>query len=243
MTSRPVQEYLAAAVIVILAVTLLAVGTGHAATTPAPLLLVKSNDLAIIALCAHRGSTRCAQQARHGVTLPAFTWTGCGGLSDPLACKRRQVPIETAEGAVWKLAEHHYAGPVVFDIETWTHTPANERANPLVWICRAAKLVKVDPKLQIIITPYTASRGAYSALTHAQQVTMIAEDAKAAQCGAYAVDIQSQWANAQPVTVFQPFVIAAVKAIRKHRGQLVQVTVMRNKQEQVLTMSAGKPKK
>jgi S1-C subfamily serine protease len=34
-----------------------------------------------------------------------------------------------------------------------------------------------------------------------------------------------------------------VKAIRNHRGQLVQVTVMRNKQEQVLTMSAGKPKK
>ena len=34
-----------------------------------------------------------------------------------------------------------------------------------------------------------------------------------------------------------------LKAIRNHRGQLVQVTVMRNKQEQVLTMSAGKPKK
>jgi S1-C subfamily serine protease len=34
-----------------------------------------------------------------------------------------------------------------------------------------------------------------------------------------------------------------VKAIRNHRGHLVQVTVMRNKQEQVLTMSAGKLKK
>lgn len=34
-----------------------------------------------------------------------------------------------------------------------------------------------------------------------------------------------------------------LKAIRNHRGHLVQVTVMRNKQEQVLTMSAGKPKK
>jgi serine protease Do len=33
------------------------------------------------------------------------------------------------------------------------------------------------------------------------------------------------------------------KAIRNHRGHLVQVTVMRNKQEQILTMSAGKPKK
>jgi serine protease Do len=34
-----------------------------------------------------------------------------------------------------------------------------------------------------------------------------------------------------------------LKAIRNHRGQSVQVTIMRNKQEQVLTMSAGKPKK
>ncbi len=34
-----------------------------------------------------------------------------------------------------------------------------------------------------------------------------------------------------------------VKAIRNHRGQPVQVTVMRNKQEQILTLSAGKPKK
>jgi S1-C subfamily serine protease len=33
-----------------------------------------------------------------------------------------------------------------------------------------------------------------------------------------------------------------VKALRNHRGHLVQVTVMRNKQEQVLTMSAGKLK-
>ena len=34
-----------------------------------------------------------------------------------------------------------------------------------------------------------------------------------------------------------------IKALHTHRGQLVQVTVMRNKQEQILTMSAGKPKK
>jgi serine protease Do len=34
-----------------------------------------------------------------------------------------------------------------------------------------------------------------------------------------------------------------LKAIRNHRGHPVQVTVMRNKQEQMLTMSAGKPKK
>jgi serine protease Do len=33
------------------------------------------------------------------------------------------------------------------------------------------------------------------------------------------------------------------KAIRNHRGEPVQVTIMRNKQEQMLTMSVGKPKK
>jgi serine protease Do len=34
-----------------------------------------------------------------------------------------------------------------------------------------------------------------------------------------------------------------LKALRTHRGHLVQVTVMRDKQEQILTMSAGKLKK
>jgi serine protease Do len=34
-----------------------------------------------------------------------------------------------------------------------------------------------------------------------------------------------------------------LKAFRNHRGEPVQVTIMRNRQEQVLTMSAGKPKK
>ena len=219
------------AVVAILAVVFLADGTGHAATTPAsrlaaatpaPLLLVKSSDLFLIQLCAQLGSTICAQQATQGVTLPAFTWTGCGGLSDPLACQRGQVPIETAESAVLKLAHQHYAGPVVYDIEAWTLTPANERADPLKYdLPGRPKLVKTDPKLKVIITPYSSARGAYSAVTAAQQVTMIAEDAEAAQCGAYAVDIQSQWANGHPVTVFQPFVKAAVKAIRKQSRKVI----------------------
>jgi len=221
VTGRRLLEYLTLGMVAIFTVVVLAVGTGHGATTPAPLLLVKSNDLAAIQLCAQQGSTTCAQQATQGVTLPAFTWTGCGGLSDPLACQAGQVPIETAETAVWKLAHQHYAGPVVFDIETWSLTPANERADPLTWICRAAKVVKTDPKLHVIITPYSGSPGAYSSLTPPQRVTMIREDAKAAQCGAYAVDIQSQFANGSPVTEFQPFVTAAVKAIRKESKKVI----------------------
>jgi serine protease Do len=34
-----------------------------------------------------------------------------------------------------------------------------------------------------------------------------------------------------------------VKAMRSHRGQQVQITIMRNRQEQVLMMAEGKPKK
>ena len=221
MTSRHLLEYFALAVVAIPAVVVLAVGTGHAATTSAPLLLVKSNDVATLNLCAQLGSTICTPQLTEGVALPAFTWTGCGGLSDALACQPGQVPIETAEGAVWKLARQHYAGPVVFDIETWTLTPAIERAAPLKYICQAAKVVKIDPKLQVIITPYSGSPGAFSALTEAQRVTMIAEDAKAAQCGAYAVDIQSQFANGHPVRVFQPFIKAAVRAIRMESKKII----------------------
>jgi serine protease Do len=34
-----------------------------------------------------------------------------------------------------------------------------------------------------------------------------------------------------------------IRAMHNHRGQQVQITVMRNRQEQILTMSEGKPKK
>jgi hypothetical protein len=249
-TSRPVLKYLAVADVAILAFVFPAVGPGRAATTPAPLLLVKSNDLATLNLCAQQGSTICAQQATQGVTLPPFTWTGCGGLSDPLACQPGQVPIETAEHPIWVLAQHHYAGPVIYDIEVWSFTPAKERADPLTWICRAARLVKTDPKLQVILTPYSGSPGSFAVLTHAQQVTMIAEDAKAAQCGAYAVGIQSQFANGHPVTVFQPFIQADVKAIRKESRKVtilaglstnnpVPQTVANLTADWVIALSAG----
>jgi S1-C subfamily serine protease len=45
--------------------------------------------------------------------------------------------------------------------------------------------------------------------------------------------------NSEPVTSRGDW----VKGIRSHRGQPLQVTIMRNKQEQVLTMSVGKSKK
>jgi S1-C subfamily serine protease len=59
----------------------------------------------------------------------------------------------------------------------------------------------------------------------------------AAQAGLKAGDVVVK-VESQPMTSKNDW----VKAIRKHRGHLVQLTVMRNKQEQILAMSAGKPK-
>ena len=60
----------------------------------------------------------------------------------------------------------------------------------------------------------------------------------AAQAGLKAGDVVVK-VESEPMTSKSQW----IKAIRSHRGHMVQVTVMRNKQEQILTMSAGKPKK
>jgi S1-C subfamily serine protease len=59
----------------------------------------------------------------------------------------------------------------------------------------------------------------------------------AAQAGLKAGDVVVK-VESQPMTSKNDW----VKAIRKHRGHLVQLTVMRNKQQLILAMSAGKPK-
>jgi serine protease Do len=59
----------------------------------------------------------------------------------------------------------------------------------------------------------------------------------AARAGLKAGDVVVK-VDSQPMTSRNDW----AKALRRHRGRLVQVTVMRNKQEQVLTMSAGKLK-
>jgi serine protease Do len=60
----------------------------------------------------------------------------------------------------------------------------------------------------------------------------------AARAGLKAGDVVTK-VDSQPMTSHSDW----AKTLRKHRGKLVQVTIMRNKQEQVLTMSAGKLKK
>jgi hypothetical protein len=166
-----------------------------AATTSSPLRwLVKSNDLALLQ----------RQAAIDGATLPVFTWVGCGGESDPDRCQAGQQPIYTSYWALRDTAKTGWHGTAVFDIETWSDTPATQRADPDTWICKAAELQRTDPYLKVIITPYAKP----------PTTKMIPEDLEAAKCGAYAVDVQTQFANGHPGE-FRSFIREAVKAIRK----------------------------
>jgi serine protease Do len=69
-------------------------------------------------------------------------------------------------------------------------------------------------------------------------VESVDSQSAAARAGLKAGDVVTK-VDSQPMTSHSDW----VKALRRHRGKLVQVTVMRNKQEQVLTMSVGKLKK
>lgn len=173
---------------------------GGAAPQPQPLWLVKSNDLVDLA----------QQAAADGVTLPAFTWIGCGGLSDFDQCLPGQAPIFTSYWQLYAQAEAGWRGTALFDIETWTMTPRAQRLDPDKWICKAAQLSRTDPYLRVIITP----------LAKSPVSRMISEDVVAARCGAYAVDLQTQFANGSP-RLFGSIVRTAVSAIRAANRQIV----------------------
>lgn len=169
-------------------------------SAPQPLWLVKSNDLAAL-----------RHQARaDGVTLPAFTWVGCGHPSDTDRCQPGQEPIFTSYWQLRAKAEAGWLGTAVFDIEPWRYTPQAERQDPKKWICRAARLQQIDPYMQVIITPFARP----------QLTRMIGEDVAAARCGAYAVDVQTQFANGSP-RQFTVFLRAAVRAIRSVNSRIV----------------------
>lgn len=183
--------------VLLIAVALVAGTPGDraaAAVNPAQLLwLVKSNDL-----------TELNQQAAaDGVSLPAFTWVGCGGKSDALHCQPGQVPIFTSYWRLAARAKAGWRGTALFDIEPWRNTPLGQRHDPDKWICLAAQLQQTDPHLNVVITPFAQP----------PIPVMISEDVEAAKCGAYAVDVQSQFADTMP-TKFASFIRAAVRAIR-----------------------------
>jgi hypothetical protein len=164
-----------------------------------PQWLVKSNDMALLR----------QQAARDGVVMPRFTWVGCGGRSDPDACLTGQQPIYTNYWRLRSAAEAGMTGTAVLDIEPWTRTPAAQRADPVSYICKGARLKRTDPQLKVIITPYVSPGWA-----------MLREDVTAAQCGAYAVDIQSQFTNDDP-DAFNAFIHRGVKDIRAVNKNIV----------------------
>ena len=69
-------------------------------------------------------------------------------------------------------------------------------------------------------------------------VESVDSQSPAGRAGLKAGDVVTK-VDSQPMTSHSDW----AKTLRKHRGKLVQVTVMRNKQEQVLTMAVGKLKK
>jgi hypothetical protein len=171
-----------------------------ASRQPAPLWLVKSNDLILLQ----------QQAAADGVTLPAFTWVGCGGKSDPDSCVAGQQPIFTSYWALRSKARSRWRGTAIFDIETWSYTPRAERKDPDEWICRAAHLTRIDRHLKVIITPYAKPPARL----------LIGEDVTAARCGSYGVDVQSQFINGSPAG-FGRFIRNAVRAIRRVNNNIV----------------------
>jgi hypothetical protein len=194
--------------VALLAVVLLVVGlalppaAAMAAARPAAQhlrWLVKSNDLALLQ----------RQASKDGRALPLFTWVGCGGRSDPDACRSGQDPIFTSYWPLKARAQADWTGTAIFDIEEWRKTPAEQRLHPRAWICRAARLQHADPGLKVIITPYDKP---------AQ--LMVSEDVAAAKCGAYGVDIQSQFINGYPKRLAK-FIHAAVAAIRNANRRII----------------------
>jgi hypothetical protein len=161
--------------------------------------LVKSNDLALLQ----------KQAAKDGRGLPLFTWVGCGGRSDPDACQSGQDPIFTNFWPLRARARGTWTGTAIFDIEEWRKTPAEQRMHPRAWICRAARLQRADPGLKVIITPFDRPAR-----------LMIPEDVAAAKCGAYGVDIQSQFINGHP-KMLATFIHRAVAAIRKASKRVI----------------------
>jgi len=202
--------------LVVLAVLALPRPDARAGAKPPPesLWLVKSNDLVLLQ----------QQAAIDHVQLPSFTWVGCGGKSDPDPCQTGQAPIFTSYWDLRHKAEAGWRGTAVFDIETWAYTPAAQRADPDKWICKAAQLQKSDRHLRVIITPYAKP----------PKSKMIPEDVQAAKCGAYGVDVQTQFTNGNP-RQFGRFIRKAVRSIRRVNKKVIILAGLATNQPNVQT--------
>jgi hypothetical protein len=171
-----------------------------AASRPSLIWLGKTSDIARVAAFARN----------HDANMPSFTWRACGGPGNRRcpAPLKGQVPVYASERALSALAGSNYSGYVVLDIEVWHATPPAERAHPLKYICRAARLSQHDPRMKVIITPFNPS-----------PAMMTREAVQAAACNAYAVDIQAQFANGHPGR-FQAFVMRTIIAVRAKSARI-----------------------
>jgi hypothetical protein len=156
---------------------------------------------------------RIAAQAQiDGVTLPTWTWDACGGPYNWL-CWWPGAPaaITAAENGVWQFVRFHTHGTVFYDLESWQATPNREKANPLYWLCRAAKTVRAahKPGVHLIETPLAHTAAAIQS-----------EDVQAVKCGVFGVDIQSQFADGKPAH-FKSFVSGDIEAMRDVRKSVV----------------------
>jgi hypothetical protein len=198
------RRWLAAAAGVIIAAlsVLPAAPVAHASTSPASLTwLIKSNDL----------DQRLAPQAlADGVTLPAFSWVGCGYGSDPVACPKGdhpQVPLTTTYYELRALAAKHYRGVVIFDLEPWSYSHG-EISHALYFIRKAVQLQQSDPGLKVVPTPVSGYRLGVKFL--------LAEVTQAAKYHAYGIGLQSQFADLLPHTAFRSFISSATRDIRRY---------------------------
>ncbi len=167
-----------------------------------PLLLVKSGDWQRIT----------AQAAAGSVSLPVPALDACGGPYNwPCSYPGAPVQVSASYQGVMRIARLAAHVTILFDDETWPETPARQHVNAMYWLCKAARAVRAlhEPGVRLIETPYDTTAA-----------LILAEDVQAVKCGAYGVDVQSQFTDSKP-WLFRWFVTADIQAMRKVRKHVV----------------------
>jgi hypothetical protein len=123
-----------------------------------------------------------------------------------LPCKTGQIPkfFSVDEVANWIM--HGGKGEVLLDFEGWNMTPKVERANEPHYVCFAARLAKKHHVR--LITALVSPRS-----------QAIADDVLAARCGAWAVELQIQYAKGKQayMAAFMSFYKAIERAVHGER--------------------------
>ena len=150
------------------------------------------------------------------------------------------VTAQLCDGSVlgWQAWSQHYSvpqpAPAARGVESFLGNPAPAGAAFLDSMIPKGLYIGADVNpVRTQLADYFGVRSGTGLL-----VESVDSQSPAGRAGLKAGDVVTK-VDSQPMTSRSNW----AKALRRHRGKLVQVTVMRNKQEQVLTMSAGKLKK